>query len=257
VLTDGVPCEWIVPAERTSEPVILNIHGGGWVLGLYNNHRWKAAYLGKAAGCRVLAVDYRLAPEHPFPAALEDCVTAYRWLLNSGVSPGQIVIAGDSAGGNLTLSTALTLRDAGDPLPAALVCISPMTDLACTGETYWKNKDPMLAPRLALDLAQHYAGNTPLDTALLSPHYANLRGLPPLLIHAGEDEILLSDANRMAANARAAGVDTRLEVWPGMWHVWHIFTPFLPEAREAVEDIGNFIREHLATSHIQEISYAE
>jgi acetyl esterase/lipase len=196
--------------------------------------------------CRVLAVDYRLAPEYPFPAALDDCVAAYRWLLSNGVSPDQIVIAGDSAGGNLTLSTALILRDAGDPLPAALICISPMTDLACTGETYWTNKDPMLAPQVALDMARQYAGNTPLDAPLLSPHYADLHGLPPLLIHAGEHELLLSDAIRLAERARCAGVDTRLQVWPGMWHVWHLFTPFLPEAVEAVEDIGVFIRANLS-----------
>lgn len=241
VSANGIPCEWIVP-DNAGKGVILNLHGGGWVLGLYNNHRWKGAHLGLASDCKVLAVDYRLAPEHPFPAALEDCVAVYRWLLNNNISPNQIIIAGDSAGGNLTLSMALVLRDAGDPLPAGLVCISGMTDLACTGESYWTKNDPMLSPYLAQNMAHDYAGQTPLDDPLLSPHYANLHGLPPLLIHVGGDEILLSDATRLAERSRAAGVETVLKVWPGMWHVWHIFTPFLPEAREAVQDIGQFIR---------------
>lgn len=217
-------------------------------MGWYNNHRWMASHLGQTADCRVLAVDYRLAPEHPFPAALDDCLTAYRWLLNNGVPPGQIIIAGDSAGGNLTLSTALALGDAGEPLPAGLVCISPMTDFKCAGETFYARKDPLMTPQFLIRLADHYAGQTPREHPLLSPHYADLRGLPPLLIHVGEDELLLSDATRLADNARAAGVDVRLNVWPGMWHVFQMFVPYLPEAREAIVEIAAFAKENLQHS---------
>ncbi len=247
VNANGVPCEWLLP-DGAPEPVILYLHGGGWVLGWYNNHRWMASHLGQTAGCRVLAVDYRLAPEHPFPAALDDCVAAYRWLLNNGVPPEQIIIAGDSAGGNLTLTTALVLREAGDPLPAGLVCLSPMTDFKYGGETFYAQKDPLMTPQFLIRLADHYARQTPREHPLLSPHYADLRGLPPLLIHVGADELLLSDATRLEDNARAAGVDVRLKIWPGMWHVFQMFVPFLPEAREAIEEIGAFMKENLQHS---------
>lgn len=190
-----------------------------------------------------MAVDYRLAPEYPFPAALEDCLTAYRWLLKSGISSQQIVIGGDSAGGNLALTTLMALRDAGDLLPAAAVCISPMTDLAGTGESFSTNQDPLLTSQFALSMAQYYAGNQDPRLPLISPHYGSLSGLPPLLIHIGEDEILLSDATRLADNARAAGVDVSLVIWPKMWHVWHVYAPYLPEAQQAVNAIGVFVRE--------------
>jgi acetyl esterase/lipase len=202
-------------------------------------------HLCQGAGCRALAVDYRLAPEHPFPAGLEDCLAVYHWLLEDGFSSQDIVIAGDSAGANLTLSTLISLRDAGDPLPAAAVCISPMTDLAGTGESFRTNRDPTLTTGFALAMVQHYAGGQDLHQPLLSPHYADLRGLPPLLIQVGEVEILLSDATRLAEKARRDGVDISLVVWPNMWHVWHFFVPSLPEARRAVNAIGDFVRERL------------
>jgi acetyl esterase/lipase len=241
-LADGVPVEWIVPRDVATPAVILYLHGGGWTLGWYNSHRWLVGHLCRAAGCRALAVDYRLAPENRFPAALEDCLTAYRWLLKSGTPAGQIVIAGDSAGGNLTLTTLMALRDAGDPLPAGGVCCSPMTDLACTGETFNKHGDALLTPEQARAFAQHYFGSQDPRLPLISPHYGRLEGLPPLLIQAGADEILLSDSQRLADHARAAGVEMELTIWPGMWHVWHIYVPFLPEARQAVAAIGAFVR---------------
>ncbi len=246
----GVPVEWLAPVGAGAAPVgagaapvVLYLHGGGWVLGWYNSHRWLLGQIGLAAGCRALAVDYRLAPEHPFPAALNDCLGVYRWLVQQGTAPRQIVIAGDSAGGNLTLTTLLALRDAGDPLPAAGVCISPMTDLEGTGETFNRTTDPLLSAKFALDMARHYAGGQDARQPLISPVWGDLRGLPPLLVHVGADEILLSDAQRLEAAAHAAGVDARLRVWPAMWHVWHIFAPFLPEARQAVAEIGEFVRE--------------
>ena len=200
VTLDGVPAEWINPpgVSPTSQSVILYLHGGGFTLGWTNVERWMVAHIAQAAQIRALAVDYRLAPEHPFPAALKDCLTAYRWLLSHGAAPHQVVIAGDSAGGNLTLSTLLALRDAGEPLPAAAVCISPATDLACTGESFLTRKDPLLSTRFVNTMIPHYIGDQDPRQPLISPHYARLDGLPPLLIHVGDDEILLSDSVRLA-----------------------------------------------------------
>ena len=242
-----VPVEWLIQPHESAQSVILYLHGGGWTMGWSNLHRRMVAYICQAAASRALAVDYRLAPEHPFPAALEDCLAAYRWLLKNGTAPQNLVIAGDSAGGNLTLATLLALRDASDPLPAAAVCISPMTDLAGTGESFRTKHDPTLVVKFALTMARHYAGGHDLHLPLLSPHYGNLRGLPPLLIHVGEDEILVSDATRLADNARAAGVDVSLVIWPKMWHVWHLFAPHLPEARQAIHAIGAFVRGRVAS----------
>jgi len=239
-----VSAEWILPGSVSSQPVILYLHGGGWVLGWYQSHRVLSAHIGKASQSRVLAVNYRLAPENPFPAALEDCLAAYHWIVNENVAPDRIVIAGDSAGGNLTLAMLMVLRDAGDPLPAAAVCISPMTDLACTGETFHANRDALLTAEFAASMARYYRGERDPCLPLISPHYGDMRGLPPLLIQAGEYEILLSDAQRIADKARSAGVHVTLTVWPKMWHVWHVNTPWLPEAKQAVDTIGSFIRKH-------------
>ena len=247
LIVNGVSVEWIVPPSISLKSVILYLHGGAWVLGWYKNHRSLVAYIGQASQSRVLSVDYRLAPENPFPAALEDSLTAYRWLLKDGIEPNQIVIAGDSAGGNLALAMLMALRDAGDPLPAAAVCISPMTDLAGTGETLHRNKDVLLTAEFALSMARHYIGTQDACLPLISPHYGDMTGLPPLLIHAGEDEILLSDAKRLADNARNAGVDVTLVVWPRMWHVWHIYVPYLPEAKRAVHAISRFVRQHVVS----------
>jgi acetyl esterase/lipase len=245
ITAGDIPGEWLVPPDASPGSVILYLHGGAWTLGWTNIHRRMVAHLCRAAASRALAVDYRLAPEHPFPAALEDCLSVYRWLLKNGTLPRQIVIAGDSAGGNLTLATLLSLRDAGDPLPAAAVCLSPATDLQGTGESFRSKKDPTQTPEFVLTMIRHYAGGQNLHSPLISPLYGDLRGLPPLLIHAGSDEMLLSDATRLADQARAAGVDVRLVVWPAMWHVWHLLGPSLPEARQAVAAVGAFIREHL------------
>lgn len=241
---EGVPTEWLVPTRRQPRTIILYLHGGGWTLGWYNSHRWFVGHLCRMTQSQALAVDYRLAPEHPFPAALDDCVKIYRWLLKTGTHPHQIVIVGDSAGGNLTLTTLLALREAGDPLPAAAICISPMTDLAMTGETFYTKHDPMLRANLAAQLAGYYVGNNDPQNPLISPHYADLSGLPPLLIHVGADEILLSDATRLAENAKTAGVAVTLKVWPDMWHVWHLLVPYLPEAQAATGEISDFVKDH-------------
>jgi acetyl esterase/lipase len=248
VMADGVPTEWLIPPGPSPRAVILYLHGGAWTLGWTNIHRRLVAHLARAASCRALAVDYRLAPEHPFPAALEDCLAGYRWLLARGTAPQDMVIAGDSAGGNLTLATLMSLRDAGDPLPAAAVCLSPATDLAGTGESFRTVKDPTQTAEFVLGMVRHYAGSHDVKSPQLSPHYGDFRGLPPLLVHVGTNELLLSDSTRLAEKARAAGVDVTLVVWPEMWHVWHLAAPSVPEAREAIDAVGAFIRERLRLS---------
>jgi acetyl esterase/lipase len=244
VKADGVRCEWLLPEGCVSDKVLLYLHGGGFVYGWTDSHRHMVAHLARQMGVRALAVDYRLAPEHPFPAALEDCVAAYRWLLKQGIAPESIVVAGDSAGGNLTLTTMLWLRDHGDPLPAAAACLSPATDMT-EREEIRRGFDPILHPRALIGFRASYVANNDPSDPLLSPVYADLHGLPPLLIHAGEDEILCGDCVRMAEVARQAGVETRVEVYPRMWHVWHMNFAELPEGAAALEDIAQFLSTHL------------
>jgi acetyl esterase/lipase len=246
----GVPAEWLVPPDAAAARVLLYVHGGGWISGSARAYRGLAGHIAHAAGARALSIDYRLAPEHPFPAGLEDALAAYRWLLANEARPEQVVIAGDSAGGNLTLAMLIALRDAGDPLPAAAACLSPATDLALTGET-WQSKakaDLALDAGAARKMASSYLDGADPRTPLASPLYADLGGLPPLLIHVGTEEILLSDATRLAEKAEAAGVDVTLDIWPGMWHVWHMAYSLLPESRRAVEQIGAFMRQAYARS---------
>jgi acetyl esterase/lipase len=219
---------------------------------LYNLHRRLVAHICRAAGSRALALDYRLAPENPFPAALEDCVAGYGWLLRNGTLPQEAVIAGDSAGANLLLATLMLLRDRGHQLPAAAVCISPITDLESTGESFHRNEDPTVTVEFVLSTIRGYAHGQDLRLPLLSPYRGDLRGLPPILIHVGEDEMLLSDAMRLRDSACKAGVEASLTIWPRMWHVWHVFAPLLPEAKQAIDAIGVFIRERLRTAKARE-----
>ena len=241
---DGTPGEWITTEGGAAEATILYLHGGGYVIGSINSHRELISRIARAAGARALAIDYRLAPEHPFPAAVEDATKAYRWLLHHGVSPESIVIAGDSAGGGLTVATLLALRDAGDPLPAAAVCISPWTDLEITGESMVTKADvdPMIRPDEAKGEAARYYGEAGPRHPLVSPIHADLSGLPPLLVQVGTSEVLLSDSTRLAERAKAAGVDVTLEEWEEMIHVWHFFAFMLPEGQQAIERIGEFVR---------------
>lgn len=241
----GVPAEWqTVPGARRDR-VLLYLHGGGFIMGSPNSHRLLTVELGEATKIRVLSVDYRLAPEHPYPAPLEDCVTVYNWLLSTGIAPKNIVIAGDSAGGNLTLTTLLRLRDDGTPLPAGAVCLSPGTDLAGVDESFFENAetDPILADiGLFWWIPAYLAGADPSDP-LVSPIYADLRGLPPLLIHVSTCEMLYSASTRLAERAKAAGVDVTLETWDDMPHVWHAFGLHdLTESKEAIARIGEFVK---------------
>lgn len=242
---EGLYAEWISTGITLKHKVILYLHGGGYALCSANTHRPLAARIGKASGVKVLFPEYRLAPEHPFPAAIEDAVNVYRWLLHQGFSPSNIVFAGDSAGGGLCIAAALVLRDQNEPLPAAIVCLSPWVDLTSSGESYRKNKwiDPYLSIEAVRAAVRMYAGDEKPDHPLISPIFADLSGLPPLFIQAGNHEILQSDAEKLAAQARNAGVPFTLKVWKGMWHVWQISGDALPEARKAIKEIGVFIRK--------------
>jgi epsilon-lactone hydrolase len=238
----GVPGEFITtPASRPDRDVLF-LHGGGYVTGsgaLYRHFTWRIAM---AARARVLAIDYRLAPEHPFPAALDDALAAYRWLVAGRAVPRRTAVMGDSAGGGLALALLLRLRDDGLKLPAAAIALSPWTDLALTGASLSVNEksDPMVSTADARLFANCYlAGADPRDP-YASPLYGNPAGLPPTLIQVGSDEILHDDAVRMAAILRAAGCRVEIEVWPRMPHVWHLFAPVLPEARQAIANIGAF-----------------
>ena len=241
------PAEWLRPPGARADAAVLYLHGGGYVIGSLRSHRHLAAAIARAAGTVALLADYRLAPEHPFPAALDDAVAAYQWLLGRGLAPSRIVVAGDSAGGGLTVATLLALRDRGLPQPAGGVCISPWVDLTCSGATYATKAavDPIVTRESVAMMAQAYAGAGDPKAPLLSPLYADLRGLPPLLVQVGSDEVLLDDALGLAERARAAGVDVTVEEWPAMIHVWHWFLPMLAEAERAVDVIGNFVRARL------------
>jgi monoterpene epsilon-lactone hydrolase len=243
---DGVPAEWVTAAGVTGERVILFFHGGAYHMGSPASLRSLLSQLSAAAGARVLSAGYRLAPEHPFPAAVDDALTVYRWLIASGTDAGQVVISGNSSGGGLALAALVALRDAGDPLPGAAVVMSPWTDLDLAGESLRTRAaaDVMLTPEGAREAADWYLADQNPRHPYASPLYADLRGLPPLLIQVGDAEILRDDSTRFAAAARAAGVNVTLEVWDEMPHVWHAFAGLLPEADQAVERIGGWLREH-------------
>lgn len=251
VSADGVRAEWLIPPDSSEGHVLLYLHGGSFVLGLTSLHLEMVAHLARKLGARALLVDYRLGPEHPFPAALADCVTAYRWLLKQGRVPEKIVVAGDSAGGNLTLTTLMKLRDGGDPLPAAAACLAPVADLTGEGGLFAEHYDPLLHPRVAAIVDRSYVADNNPHNPLISPVFGNWRGLPPLLIHAGEDEVLRSDALRVAELAREAGVDVQLEIYPRMWHVWQLYLS-LPEAERSLDEVANFLTSHLhSTSQVR------
>jgi monoterpene epsilon-lactone hydrolase len=244
VSTDGVPCEWVIPKNGRPDQVLLYIHGGGFVLGMTPLHLQLGSYLAQNMGMRILLVDYRLAPDYPFSAALDDCVTAYRWLLKQDILAKNIVVAGDSAGGNLTITLLMKLRDSGSPLPAAAACLSPVTDLTTKDYLSKGIKDPLLPHKAMKFYTQSYVGHNDAHEPLISPVFGNLRGLPPLLVHVGEDEILRDDAVRIASLARSVDVDVRLEIYSRMWHVWQLFLA-LPQAVQSLGDIAQFLKSHL------------
>ncbi len=244
LVADGVPCQWVFPAGGPSDQVLLYLHGGGFVFGLTPQHLRMGEYLSRRMGIRVLMVDYRLAPACPFPAALDDCVTAYRRLLQQGYAAPNIAVAGDSAGANLALTMTLSLRDSGASLPAAAACLSPVTDLTARGDRWQGAQDPLLTSRAMRLYSRSYLGDADARDPLISPVHADLRGLPPLLVHVGEDEILRDDATRLVSLAESAGVDAQLQVYARMWHVWQLFLT-LPQAIESLDEIARFLKAHL------------
>jgi acetyl esterase/lipase len=242
----GVKAEWMTAPGAGADRAILYFHGGGYVLGSIHSHRDMCERLSRAAQARVLALDYRLAPEHPFPAAVEDARAAYRWLLKQGLSPKRIALAGDSAGGGLTFATLLALKQHGDPLPACAAPLSPWVDLEALGDSMTTKdaEDPMVHKHLVEQMAKTYVPTGDLRNPLCAPLYGDLSGIPPLLIQVGSRETLLDDAVRMADKAKKAGVGVELDVWQGQIHVWQIFAGRLDEGEQAIQKIGAFVRRH-------------
>src|SRR6516164_4697213 len=241
----GVGADLITTLASEPHRHVLFLHGGGFIIGspaLYRHVTWRIA---EATRARVLAVDYRLAPEHPFPAALEDAISAYHWLLADGADPRQIAVMGDSAGGGLVFSLMLRLRDEGVVLPGAAVALSPWTDLALTGPSLRLNcvADPLLNAEDPPQFVEDYLAGADPRTPYASPLYGDPAGLPPTMIQVGSDEVLRDDAVRMADRMREAGCHVELEIWPRMPHVWHAFAPLIPEAHRAIERVGAFVRE--------------
>jgi monoterpene epsilon-lactone hydrolase len=250
VSAGGVPAEWTATPGADRGSAILYLHGGGYVIGSLDSHRHVAAEAGRASGTRTLAIDYRMAPEHPFPAAVEDALAAYRFLLDSGIKPGRICIAGDSAGGGLVVAAMLAIRGAELPQPACGWCISPWVDLACTGAAMVDNatRDPTVQKPGVLEMAGTYLAGADPKSPLASPVYGDLRNLPPLLIQVGSVETLLDDALMLTRVAGLADVYVDLQIWPEMIHVWHQFHPRLAAGRRAIAAAGSFIRSYTKES---------
>jgi monoterpene epsilon-lactone hydrolase len=243
----GVPAEWIGPSNARSDVLLLYLHGGGYYMGGIASYRHYVARVAQITGLRTVHIEYRLAPEHPFPAAIDDATAVFKALAKNTVPADRIVIAGDSAGGGLTLATLLAVRDAGHALPKAAAAIAPWTDLTFSGasiETH-RHRDPVLGRMQTRSHAGWYAGDTPRDHPLVSPLFADLTGLPPLLIQIGTEDILFDDAIRLADRAKQQRADLELEIWDGMVHVWHYYAEWIPEGRDAIRRIGEFFSQHL------------
>ena len=244
---NGVPAEWTSTPSADPSRVLIFLHGGGYISGSITSHRAMVAEAGRQAKTRTLALGYRLAPEHPFPAALEDALTGYRYVLALGIEPANVIIAGDSAGGGLTIAMMVELRKAGEALPGCAWCISPWVDLSMSGESMTSKDavDPIIRKPYLEELARAYLAGTDASDPRTSPLRADLTGLPPILIQCGSAETLLDDAVRLAGSAAHADVPVSLEVYPEMIHVWPLFFQQLAAGRTALEAAGRFIREHV------------
>jgi monoterpene epsilon-lactone hydrolase len=241
-----------VSAERVTTPqsgerVVLYLHGGGYCVGSCATHRALAARIARAAGATCYVPEYQLAPEHPHPAALDDALVAYRWLLSQNLKPAQIAIGGDSAGGGLAVATALAIRDAGLPQPAALVLISPWVDLTLSGDSIKTRaaRDPMLSHSIGALWSRLYLGTHAANHPLCSPLFSNLAGLPPMLIQVGSEEILLSDSQRLEQRAKTSGVEAQAHLYDRMWHDFQVHAGVLHEADAAIAEIGEFVKQHV------------
>jgi acetyl esterase/lipase len=248
VTAGGVRAEWTSTPKDSSDRALLFLHGGGYVIGSLDSHRHLVAEAGRAAGCWALALDYRLAPEHPFPAAVEDAVAGYRYLLARGLKPGRIAIAGDSAGGGLVVAAMVAIREAGLAQPGCGWCISPWVDMEMLGETMTSKSaaDPMVQKAGVAEMARLYLNGADPRSPLAAPLYADLSGLAPLLIQVGAAETLLDDAIRLAKLAGAADVRVDLQIWPEMIHVWPLFHPELKAGLRALDAAGAVVRAHTA-----------
>jgi acetyl esterase/lipase len=241
-----VPAEWLYAPDADESRVLLYLHGGGYLLGSIATHRSLAARIAVAAGIRALIIDYRLAPEHPFPAALEDAVAAYDFLLDQGFAPERVAIGGDSAGGGLAIATLIALRDSNRPLPGAAIALSPWTDLEATGESIQTRADPMLGSKDdLLATASLYLNGADPRTPTASPLYGDLAGLPAIAIQVGTAEKLLDDSTRIAERIRSVGGEVELEVFADLIHVFQSLAPHVPESLDAIEKLGSFLNRRL------------
>ena len=248
VTVSDLPAEWVRGPGAEADPAILYLHGGGFIMGSPATHRELAARVSSAGQARVLSLGYRLLPEFPFPAALDDAKTAYRWLLAQGYASDQLIIGGDSSGAGLALQTLISLRDDGVPLPCAGFFMSPVTDWVEPGGESFATRaalDPLVNPDQCRHTSPLYAGSHAADSPLLRPTEVDLTGLPPLWIQVGDHEVLLSDAERLADRAAKAGVEVSFKVWPGMWHVFQSAARYVPESRQSIEELGRFLRGRL------------
>ena len=243
---EGIQAEWLIPfsSSTRSEKVILYLHGGGYVTGSIEDHRMMCGLLANATGTKVLIPEYRLAPEHPFPAALDDALKVYQWLLDQGYSSANMIIAGDSAGGGLSVATVLALKEKSGSLPAAVVCLSPWADLALTGQSHTTKAkaEAILNKDVLHEWALCYTDESNLTNPLVSPIHGDFHGFPPLLIQVGSEEILLDDATLLVEQAKSAGVHVTLKIWDGMWHVWQALGDLIPENKKTFEEIGQFVQ---------------
>lgn len=243
---DNIPAEWIIPRRADHNKVMLYLHGGGYAVGSRQTHRALVGQIVKQAGYCGLLLEYRLAPENPYPAALDDAVRAYEWLLETGHAPEDIVIAGDSAGGGLAVATMLRIREKGLPQPACSVLLSPWVDLTISMESVYKyiDRSPMIFLREMRAWARNYAGGESLENPFISPLFGDLEGLPPMMIQVSDTEVLADEGVALAAKAQTAGVDVHLDVWHGLIHVWQIYWRYLSQARNAIDHMVDFINLH-------------
>jgi len=251
---NGLYAEWLRPKKARRGKVLLYLHGGAYVMGSCRSHRQMVSHIARAAGIDALVPEYRLSPEHKFPDAIDDAVGVYRELLATSFKPEDIVISGDSAGGGLTVATLLTLRDSGDPMPAAAVLLSPFLDVTSSGEsaTSRAEKDPWFHASDMKVVVEHYCDESLVRDPRVSPVFANVDGLPPVYIQVGDHEILLSDSTRFADNLREKGGVVDIEIWPEMWHVFQLFIGKMPEARRAINKIGEYMRARMTTQEKSE-----
>lgn len=251
----GIDCDWLEPRGCYQAPLLYYLHGGAYVMGSSRTHRRLVAHLARAAGVRALLPNYRLAPEHPYPAGIDDACAVYRELLRRGEDPARICIGGDSAGGGLTMATLLTLRDAGDALPAATVLLSPWLDLSASGESMRTRAgvEPLFKAEHMPHAADFYCNPEARREPRISPVFADVNGLPPTCIQVGDHEILLSDSTRIADLFSAAGIPVHLQIWPDMWHVFQFFHGFMPEATHAVKELGAFVKSRLTNAAARQL----